>query len=108
VLDELKNFLDEVKSLRADVKAISTSTVASKDLRRRAEALGTRWCSEIKPEVGANDGFAADLMARCTQGFSKLIALSAPSNRKSSYLLTLDTVLKNFRKDFLLRSNKGT
>jgi hypothetical protein len=107
VLDGLKTFLAEVKKLRADVKAIPTSTVGSKELRGRAEVLGSKWCNEISPELDANDGFAADLIARYTEGFSKLIALSAPSNRKSSYMSVLDVVIKDFRKDFVLPIQQG-
>ena len=107
MLAGLKSFLDEVKGFRADVKAISTSTVGSKGLRGVAEALGSRWCNEISPELDANDGFAADLIARYNQGFSKLIALSAPSSRKSSYLSTLNLVIKDFRKDFVLPIQQG-
>jgi hypothetical protein len=107
VLDELKAFLEDVKRLRSDVKSITTSTVSSKDHRDRAEALGSKWCSEISAELGANDRFQADLIARYTEGFSKLIALSAPSNRKSSYLSTLDLVTKDFRKDFVLPVQQG-
>jgi hypothetical protein len=107
VLDGLKTFLDEVKSLRGDVKAISTSTVGSKELRGRAEAIGSKWCNDIGPGLDENNGFSGDLLARYTEGFSKLITLSAPSNRKSSYVSTLDKILKDFRKDFVLPIQQG-
>lgn len=107
MLDELKRLLDEVKDLRAAVKAIPGSTVGSKDLRGTAESLGSQWCNEISPELGANDRFASDLIGRYNQAFSKLIALSAPSNRKSSYLSALDLVIKDFRKDFVLPIQQG-
>jgi hypothetical protein len=107
VLDGLKSFLEDVKRFRAQVKALSTRTVGSKDLRGAAEELGSRWCNEISPKLGANDGFAADLIGRYNQGFSKLIALSAPSNLKSSYLSTLDLVIKGFRKDLVLPIQQG-
>lgn len=107
MLEGLKSFLEEVKGLRAEVKAISTTTVGSKALRGATEALGSRWCNEISPELGSKDGFAADLIARYDQGFSKLIVLSAPSNRKSSYVSTLDAIIKDFRKDFVLPIQQG-
>lgn len=107
MLDGLKTFLEEVKSLRADVKAISTNTVGSKVLRGRAEAIGSKWCNEIGPELRVNDGFSGEVVARYTEGFSKLIALSAPSNRKSSYVSALDKVLRDFRKDFVLPIQQG-
>lgn len=107
MLSNLKGFLDEVKGLRADLKAISTNTVGPKDLRGAAEALGCKWCNEISPALVGNDGFAADLISRYDQSFSKLIALSAPSNRKSSYLSTLNLIIKDFRKDFILPIQQG-
>lgn len=107
MLNGLKTFLDEVKSLRADVKAISTSTVASKELRGRAENIGSKWCNELAPTLDADKGFPGDVIARYTEGFSKLIALSAPSNRKSSYVSTLENVLKDFRRDFILPIQQG-
>lgn len=107
MLDRLKNFLDEVKSFRTDIKGVSTSTIGSKELRGRAEALGSRWCNELCPEIRSSDEFDGNLVERYTHGFSKLVTLSAPSNRKSSYLAALDSVLKDFRKDFILPIQHG-
>jgi hypothetical protein len=107
VLEELKAFSEDVKRLRADVKALSTSTVSAKELRNRAEQLGSKWCNSIAPTLSANGTFGSDLVDPYTQGFSKLIELSAPSNRKTSYLATLDGVLKKFRNDFVLPLQQG-
>jgi hypothetical protein len=107
VLQDLKTFLEDLKRLRTDVKALSTTTVSNKGLRGRAEELGSRWCNTLAPALTGGSGFGADLVEPYTQGFSKLIALSAPSTRKSTYIGTLDGVLKDFRNDFILPLQQG-
>jgi hypothetical protein len=102
VLDKLKIFLEELKQFRADVKAIASNTIGQKKLLTRAESLGSRWCNDIVPQLNASNGFPALMLDRYTTQLSRLLVLSSPSNRKSSYVRVLDAVLKNFRKDLIL------
>lgn len=107
MLETLKAFLEEVQSYRLAIRALSVTAIAQKALRSKAEAIGARWCNELEPTITAANGFPADVVSRYTEAFSRLIALSSPNNRKSSYLSALDAVLKSFRKDFILPIQLG-
>ena len=47
MIAKLKAYLDELKDLRKDVKSESVKQIGKKELRERAEQLGTRWFSEF-------------------------------------------------------------
>lgn len=107
MLDKLKTFLDEMREFRRKVKAVQSMTIGQTQIRSRAEALGGRWCGEICPQLKASGGFEPTLLEKYTSQFSRLIKLSAPSNRKSSYLAVMDGATKGFRKDFILPVQQG-
>jgi len=47
MLEKLKEFLEALRLLRKDIKAEKVKRIAKKDLRTRAEQLGSRWFSEF-------------------------------------------------------------
>jgi hypothetical protein len=51
MMEELKQFLDELKGLRKALKAESSDRVAKKALRDDANELGTRWHKSVSPEL---------------------------------------------------------
>jgi hypothetical protein len=107
VLDKLKIFLTEMKEFRRTVKAVPSVTIGQAGIRGRAEAVGGRWCADICPQLKASGAFEPALLEKYTTQFSRLIKLSAPSNRKSSYLAVMNSVTKSFRKDFILPVQQG-
>lgn len=107
MLDTLKTFLAKLKTFRGEVKAVQSKTIGQKQVRERAETIGTEWCNAICPQLKVNGGFQSELLDRYTTQLSRLITLSAPSNPKSSYLSVLDSVTKDFRKHFILPVQQG-
>ena len=108
MIDKLKTFHERVKRFRADVKAVERDRVGQGSLRKEAESIGSTWCNELGPGLSSGGGFAAELLEAYRVNFSKLIELSAPNNRKSSYLAALDAALKSFRKELILPMQEGT
>lgn len=102
MLDTLKTFFEEIKKFRSEVKAVQSKTVGQKHIRERAETIGAEWCNDICPRLNASSGLQSEVLDRYTTQFSRLIALSAPSNLRSSYVSVLDSVTRDFRKDFIL------
>lgn len=105
---DLKAFLDELKALRRDIKAEDVTQIGKKALRERAETLGSRWFTELAPELTANTTFSADLIERYSAGCARLIKLSAPNNQKKSYLEALDGLVRGFRDELILPVQQGT
>jgi hypothetical protein len=101
MVNKLKSLLEDIKSLRRDIAAETRDQISKKDLRARAEALGTRWFSE----AGLLDdrwGMSPETLQGYNEGFSRLIRLSGPNNAKGSYLSVLDALKANFRDDLII------
>lgn len=107
MVDGLKTFLDDLKALRKEIKAESVKQIAKKGLRDQAEALGSKWFSEIHPRLSQEIGISSETLEKYSDAFGRLIALSSPNNLKSSYIQTLDTAIKPFRNELLLTVQKG-
>lgn len=107
MVEELKAFLDDLKTFRKDLKDEQKEQVAKKALRNRAEELGTRWFNDISPLVTAGTGFSLEVVEKYSKGFARLIKLSAPNNLRKSYLETLSGLIKSFRDDLLLPAQQG-
>ncbi len=107
MLNELKTFLDDLKSLRRDVKAETVTQIAKKSLRDRAESLGSQWFKDLSQQLTTKHGFSADTIEPYSSACARLIKLSAPNNKKSSYLSTLDGLVRSFRSDLILPIQQG-
>lgn len=106
-VDDLKAFLEDLKALRRDVKAERVSAISKKDIRERAEELGSRWFSDLAPVLASSTYFSAELVERYSAGCVRLIRLSAPSNLRKSYVDTLDDLIKPFRNELILPVQQG-
>jgi hypothetical protein len=107
VVEDLKSFLADLKQLRRDIKAESVPQIAKKSLRERAEALGSRWFSDLSPRLASHTSFSAELLDKYSGGFARLIKLSAPNNLKTSYINALDGLVKPFRNELVLPTQKA-
>jgi len=108
MIEKLKTFLKDMKSLRKDIRDEQVEKIGKKDLRDRAEKLGSRWYNEISPTLVNQFGISQDILEKYSDGYGRLIALSSPNNRKKSYLNTLDTLIRPFRNELILTAQTGS
>jgi hypothetical protein len=104
---KLKALLNDLQALRREIKAEKVSRIAKKHLRDSAERLGARWFTEFAAALPQDLGISSQIVEKYSEGFGRLLALSAPNNLKTSYLQVLDELTKPFRKDLLLPAQKG-
>jgi hypothetical protein len=102
MLAELKTFLDELRTLRKEVKAEKVAQIAKKHLREKAERLGSKWCSDLSGTLSHTAGISPKVLEKYTKRCTRLIVLSSPNNLKTSYIETLDELIKPFRKELIL------
>jgi len=107
MLAELKDFLAGLKALRKDIRAEKVKQIGKKELRARAEELGTRWFNQILGQLSQPGRMSSDILQKYSDGCGRLIALSAPNNLKNSYLDVLDGVIKPFRSELILPVQTG-
>ena len=102
MLDKLKEFLNELKTLRKDIKNESVKQISKKALTNQAENLGSRWFSEFSSQLSQDAGIAQEILTKYSEGFGRLIVLSAPNNLKKSYLEVVNSIIKPFRDELIL------
>jgi hypothetical protein len=102
MLDRTKDFLSELKALRKEVKAERVTQIAKKHLREKAEQLGSQWCTSLSGELSQSGAIPSEVLERYTEYCSRLIVLSSPNNLKTSYIETLDGLIKPFRSELIL------
>lgn len=105
--DQLKIFLADLKALRKEIKAEKVDRIAKRNLRTRAEQLGSRWFSDFSNALSHNSEISSEVLDKYREGFHRLIALSSPNNQKKSYLETLDMIIKPFRNELILTVQRG-
>lgn len=107
MVELLKSFLGDLKELRKNLKTEKVDRVAKKALRGRAESLGSQWFAEISPLLTSTAGFSAETIEKYSSACAHLIKLSAPNNLRTSYLATLDTLIKGFRDELIIPAQQG-
>lgn len=107
MIDDLKIYHGELKSLRTDIRAESVTQIAKKSLRDRAETLGSRWFEEISSKLNGIPGITSELIQKYSSHCAHLIKLSSPNNLKSSYLKTLQPLCNQFRDELILPAQRS-
>jgi hypothetical protein len=102
ILERLKNFEEDLRDLRKEVKKITTTTVNSLGPRGRAEALATQWVEELRSPLEYKFKINSTTIDQTSEQMKRLHVLSRPNNLKSSYLKVLDSVLEKFKDKFVL------
>jgi hypothetical protein len=108
MLQKLKALHEDLKALKRDIQKETSSQIAKKDLRTRAESLGASWFSDFAPSLGVGLSLQPETMERYSGGFRKLIKLSSPNNQKKSYITVLTGLTKKFRDDLILPQQHST
>jgi hypothetical protein len=101
LLEELRQLQPELASLKAGVRSEAGERIAKAALCKTAERLGTKWFSDLLPKMKAT-AIDAQTLKRYSDGFERLVKVSAPHNRKTSYIETLDILTKTYRADLIL------
>jgi len=102
ILEQLTAFRDRLRALRKSVAKLSTKAVNLAALRNEADAIATDWVERLRSPLEHKFKLPAALIEETSSAMKRLHVLSRPSNLKSSYLVTIDSVLKGFDDHFLL------
>ncbi len=102
LLSKLRQFENDLRELRKDVKALTVKTVGVIAIRSQAEALATRWVEELRSPLEYKFKLDAAVILDTSNQIKQLHVLSRPSNLKTSYIKTLDKILDGFKDKFIL------
>jgi hypothetical protein len=101
ILKNLDSFEEDLRKLRKAVFS-SGERITSTRIRSTAEELATRWVEELRSPLEHKFKIATETIEHTSQAMKQLHVLSRPNNRKSSYVKTLDAVLRDFKNKFVL------
>jgi hypothetical protein len=102
---ELAELLSRLKALRRELKLHEPALVSKMSIRNEARALGAEWFQDFAPKLKA--ALPKEILDRYSAQFTRLIKLSNPSNRKTSYLGSLEALIKPFEGDLLIPAQQG-
>jgi hypothetical protein len=106
IVEDLGQLQSSLKSLKRSITSEDRERISRRILRQNAERLSTHWFGEIAPQLGTTD-IAAETVERYSESFSRLLKLSSPNNRKTSYLEVLNRLLKRWRDELILPLQTG-
>lgn len=100
LVERLKGFESALKDLRRDIRAERVPAIAKVGLRTRAEGLGSEWFSEVCPALASR--LPEELIEKYSAQFRRLVRLSAPNNKRTSYLEVLGELTLRFRSELTI------
>ena len=99
-LEALRQLQSDLAALKRTVRDEPGDRISRAGIRMDAERVASKWFQEVRPML--NGTAASEAVERYSAAFQRLIRISAPNNRKSSYEQTLEVLTKKFRADLIL------
>ena len=103
--DQLETLLTRLRALRKLLKAEKGKTVNKSAIRTEAKAVGVEWHKNFAPKL--KHSLAPESLENYGTQFTRLIKISGPSNLLSSYLTTLELIIRPFSDELLIPSQQG-
>lgn len=101
-IEKLEYFKANVKRLKKEVISIPGERVGRKALMELADEIATYWVEELRSPLEHKVQLDPDLIQETANHMKQLHVLSRPNNHKSSYIKTLNSVLRKFDDKFIL------
>ena len=108
ILNKLRSFKKELRKLKKDVSSLPTERVSRKALRQAADAIANQWVEELRSPLEHKFGLSEEVIRSTSDSMKRLHVLSRPGNRTSSYISTIDQVLRKFDDKFILPIKQST
>lgn len=107
LLEDLKSLHVRLNALRKSVANEPAKTITKKTIRSESEQIGSYWFSGLADKLITVPSLNEKLVQTYSDNFARLIKISAPCNRKSSYEEVLKNISKKFRDDLILPVQKN-
>ncbi|MCH7964578.1 MAG: hypothetical protein IH852_11650 [Bacteroidetes bacterium] len=102
IIDSLRNYKDDLSTLKREIGKLDTKRVSRKELRESAEKLASRWVEELRSPLEHKYKIDKSIIEVTSELMKKLHVLSRPNNQKSSYIRCINQILKDFDNKFIL------
>jgi hypothetical protein len=102
IVSDFKSIYGDLKKLRVDIAHENSERINKNSLRTRTEGLASFWFANFQTILNKYDFISQDRIDYYQEKFTKLLKLSSPANRKSSYLETISSILSTFNDDLVI------
>lgn len=102
IIDKLDKFRANLKQLKKDVNSVPGDQIGRKGIMASADEIATFWVEELRSPLEHKVKLDQALIEDTAKHMRQLHVLSRPNNRKSSYLKTINAVLRKFDDKFIL------
>lgn len=102
ILTKLAAFEENLRELKRHVKNHPGDRVTRIAVRREAERVADSWVEELRSPLEHKFRLPPELVETTSNAMRRLHVLSRPNNLKTSYITTVDSVLKSFKDKFVL------
>lgn len=107
-INELKEIFNDLKKLKTDIKNENSDRINKVNLRVRAEGLANLWFSNFNVILDNLEYISKNIREYYQENFIRLLKISSPANRKSSYMDTLNAIISTFNNDLIIPITTNT
>ena len=101
-IEKLEKFRNRLRALRRVVNQASGERINKGSIMSSADEIATTWVEELRSPVEHKFKIPTEDIRDMAAHMKQLHVLSRPSNRKSSYLKTINAALRKFDDRFIL------
>jgi len=102
MLQRLKEYENNLRHFRNQIKKLEKERINRKELMTSAEEISKAWFDKFENQLGSLFKVPNEILEKYRNYFDRLMKLSRPNNRKSSYLDTLNKICKKFKDDLII------
>ena len=102
IIDKLEKFKIDLKQLKKDVSSVPGDRISRKGIMALADEVATFWVEELRSPLEHKVKIDDSLIHDTANHMSQLHVLSRPNNHKSSYIKTINAVLRKYDDKFIL------
>lgn len=107
MISKLTSFQNAMKELKKKVRNNPSDYINRQGIRSSADKIATLWVEELRSPLEHKFGIPKEKIEHMAEQMRQLHILSRPSNRKSSYIKTLNSALRKFDDYFILPIKQG-
>lgn len=102
ILKKLHLLETRLRKLQREVINNETGRIGKVSIRNEASAIADQWVEEVRSPLEHRFHLPKETIEEYAAGFKRLYILSRPNNHKSSYLETIDALLRKFKDRLIL------
>jgi hypothetical protein len=102
----LNGIESSLRRLHIEISKVKTVNIYKKAVRDSAQQIGTRWFEELDPSLPSL-GVTDELRKKYDELFTSLLSLSLRTSKRTTYLKTIDEIVRDFKEELFVTVMKA-